>query len=475
MVKMPPRIVLTGLRGGSGKTFVTVGLTSLLHERGYSVSPFKKGPDFIDPAWITLSSGTQCYNLDMFLMTRDQIIGSFITHASSADIAVIEGNRGLYDGLDIEGSCSSVELAKTLGAPVILVIDVTMSTRTVAAIVKGCQVFDEGVRIGGVIINRVAGPRQRGLIINSIERYCDIPVIGYIPRVKDNPFPERHMGLVPFQERENVDRAIDCARALVSESIDLDKLWEIARTSGEIGEGPHLNDEEQSSAGIERNVRIGVIRDQSFWFYYPENLDGLIAAGAELVEINSITDTELPDIDGLYIGGGFPETQADVLAANVRFRDSVRRRIDEGLPVYAECGGLLYLGTGIIIGNSEYPMVGALPVRFVMEKKPQGHGYTVLETSRSNPFFTMGQIFRGHEFHYSRVLMNEDSQVDMAFTVHRGKGIYDKKDGFVKNNLLATYSHVHATGEPRWAECFVRRVQEVKKLHKKKAHTRGAL
>lgn len=462
MVNVPPRIVLAGLRGGSGKTLVTVGLTSLLHERGYSVSPFKKGPDFIDPAWITLSSGNQCYNLDMFLMTRDQIIGSFITHASAADIAVIEGNRGLYDGLDIEGSSSSVELAKILGAPIILVIDVTMSTRTVAAIVKGCQVFDEDVHIGGVIINKVAGPRQRGLITSAIERYCGIPVIGQIPKIRDNPFPERHMGLVPFQERQNVRQSIDCARALVGKSIDLDTLWQIAGAAERLGVIPHLNNQERSSEDIDGKVRIGVIRDESFWFYYPENLDGLIHAGAELVEINSITDTELPDIDGLYIGGGFPETQAETLAANGRFRNSVKQRIEEGLPVYAECGGLLYLGTGIIVSGVEYPMVGALPVRFVMEKRPQGHGYTILETSRSNPYFPTGQILRGHEFHYSRPLIDEGTHVDMAFTMKRGKGICDGKDGFLKKNLLATYSHVHGTGEPGWAESFVRRVREVK-------------
>ena len=461
MVNVPPRIVLAGLRGGSGKTFLTVGLTSLLRERGYIVSPFKKGPDFIDPAWISLSAGSQCYNLDMFLMTRDQIISSFIKHSSTADIAVIEGNRGLYDGLDIRGSYSTAQLAKILGASVVLVVDVTMSSRTVAAIVKGCQVFDRNVRIRGVIINKVAGPRQKAVIEGAIERYCGIPVIGCLPKVKDNPFPERHMGLVPFQERENAERSISCARSVVSDSINLDKIWEFA------GDGAPLENpgdfHAQGQFGKGEKLNIGIIRDRSFWFYYPENLDHLEKSGATLVEINSITDNDLPTIDGLYIGGGFPETQAHSLANNKRFRNSLKSAIDAGLPVYAECGGLLYLGEGIIINNKEYPMVGALPVKFIMEKKPQGHGYTILEVSFPNPYFSIGRTIRGHEFHYSRALIEKGQKINFAFTVRRGNGINGVSDGFIKNNLLATYTHIHAAGTPEWVRSFVGKVRNVKK------------
>ncbi|MBN2569900.1 MAG: hydrogenobyrinic acid a,c-diamide synthase (glutamine-hydrolyzing) [Deltaproteobacteria bacterium] len=461
MVNVPPRIVLAGLRGGSGKTLLTVGLTSLLHERGYSVSPFKKGPDFIDPAWITLSSGSQCYNLDMFLMTRAQIIRSFKIHASNTDIAVIEGNRGLYDGLDKEGSCSSAELAKTLGASVILIVDVSMSTRTVAALVKGCQVFDRNIHIGGVILNRVAGTRQKSLIGGAIERYCDIPVIGYIPKLKNNPLPERHMGLVPFQERKNAERSIGVARSVVGDSIDLDILWKIARNCKNLEEVSDFNGEEHLKGDHDKKFRIGVIRDQSFWFYYPENLDQLKKSGATLIEINSIKDDKLPDIDGLYIGGGFPETQAKVLANNSVFRNTLKARIEAGLPVYAECGGLLYLGDDLIVEDKQYPMVGALPIRFVMEKRPQGHGYTVSEVSGENPYFPRGRIIRGHEFHYTRAVISKGSDISMSFTVRRGKGIDGGKDGIVKNNLLATYTHIHAAGDPGWAESFIGKIREL--------------
>jgi cobyrinic acid a,c-diamide synthase len=458
MINAPPRIVLAGLRGGSGKTFLTVGLTSLLHERGYIVSPFKKGPDFIDPAWISLSAGSQCYNLDIFLMTENQIIGSFINHSSNADIAVIEGNRGLYDGLDIRGSYSTAQLAKILGAPVVLVIDATMSSRTVAAIVKGCQVFDRNVRIRGVIINKVAGPRQKSIIEGAIERYCGIPVIGSLPKVRENPFPERHMGLVPLQENENAVRSIDCARSVVGDSIDLDKIWEFAGDAEPLENPGDFYEQEQLERG--EGLKIGIIRDRSFWFYYPENLDQLEKSGATLIEINSVTDNDLPTIDGLYIGGGFPETQAHGLANNKRLRNSLKVNIDAGLPVYAECGGLLYLGEGIIIDGREYPMVGALPIKFVMEKRPQGHGYTILEVSSSNPYFPIGSTIRGHEFHYSRALIPKD-KIDFAFTVHRGNGINGVSDGFIKNNLLATYTHIHATGTPEWARSFIRKVKSV--------------
>jgi len=474
MGNLPPRIVLAGLRGGSGKTLLTVGLTSLLHERGYSVSPFKKGPDFIDPAWITLSSGSQCYNLDMFLMTREQIIRSFTTHASNTDIAVIEGNRGLYDGLDEEGSCSSAELAKVLGASVILIVDVSMSTRTVAALVKGCQVFDRNIHIGGVIVNRIAGQRQKSLIGSAIERYCDIPVIGYIPKLKGNPLPERHMGLVPFQERKNAERSISFARSIVGDSIDPDALWKIARNCKNLKEVSKFQGKENLNKDHDKTFRIGIIRDQSFWFYYPENLDQLKKSGANLIEINSITDDKLPDIDGLYIGGGFPETQAKILADNRLFRNSLKARIEAGLPVYAECGGLLYLGDALIVEGRQYPMVGALPISFVMEKRPQGHGYTVLEVSGENPYFSKGRIIRGHEFHYTRAVISKGSDIGMAFTVHRGRGIDGGKDGIVKNNLLATYTHIHAAGDPGWAESFIGKIKALNSNRESSHETKGS-
>lgn len=464
MVHLPPRIVIAGLRGGAGKTFLTVGITSLLFDRGYTVAPFKKGPDFIDTAWISMSSGNQCFNLDMFLMTADQIKRSFIIHSSKADIAVIEGNRGLYDGLDIDGSSSTANLAKLLGAAVVIVVDVTMATRTVAAMVKGCQIFDTDVNIKGVIINRVAGPRQKALISGAIEQYCGIPVIGSLPKLRENPFPERHMGLVPFQERLHAEKAIATVRSVVDDCVDLDALWKVAHDARPLKRESDLDEKDESPECYDEPLRIGVIRDQAFWFYYPENLKQLQKMGAILIEINSIRDADFPDVDGLYIGGGFPETQAHALAENKEFRDTLREKIEAGLPVYAECGGLLYLGECLITENRKYPMVGVLPFQFVMEKKPQGHGYTILEVTRPNPYFRTGKIIKGHEFHYSRAVATETGggKTDFVFTVRRGNGIDGHNDGFCKKNLLATYTHIHAAGDSGWAESFIKRVRKVR-------------
>ncbi|HOO89475.1 MAG TPA: hydrogenobyrinic acid a,c-diamide synthase (glutamine-hydrolyzing) [Syntrophales bacterium] len=466
MVLVSPRIVIAGLRGGAGKTFLTVGITALLYERGYTVAPFKKGPDFIDTAWLSMSSGSQCFNLDMFLMTDDQIKRSFTMHSAKADIAVIEGNRGLYDGVDIDGSCSTANLSKLLDAAVILVVDVTMATRTVAAIVKGCQVLDPDVNIKGVIINRVAGPRQKALISGAIERYCGIPVIGSLPKLRDNPFPERHMGLVPFHERAHAEKAIATVRSVVGDSVDIDALWKIAHDvrplEGERESVPYEKGESLEGGGDP--LRIGVIRDQSFWFYYPENLKQLQRMGAILIEINSLQDADFPDVDGLYIGGGFPETQARALAENRKFRCTLREKIEAGLPVYAECGGLLYLGESLIVEGSKYPMVGVVPLQFIMEGKPQGHGYTILEVTRPNPYFRTGKIIKGHEFHYSRAIATgtDREMKDFVFTVRRGNGIGGDNDGFCKKNLLATYTHIHGAGDSEWAESFIKRVRKVR-------------
>jgi len=450
-----PRVILAGLRGGSGKTLLALGLTSYLRKKNFRVSPFKKGPDFIDAAWLTFAAGRECHNLDPFLMTDTQIIDSFLSNSIDADISLIEGNRGLFDGVDLSGGSSTAKLGRLLKAPVILIVDVTMATRTIAALVMGCQRFEPDVRIKGVILNKVAGLRQESIIQGSIERYCGIPVVGSVAKLKGNLFPERHMGLVPHQERNEAVKAIEWAQKAVKQGLDLTAIWRIANNvvplSGEARRGIKRQPETPETG---TRPRIGYLRDSSFWFYYPENLDQLKDLGAELVEINSITDTEVPDLDALYIGGGFPETQAKALADNRVFRDSLRKKIEEGLPVYAECGGLIYMAKYLIINGKTYPMVGALPLRIVLEKKPQGHGYTILEVTKQNPYFEIGDVLRGHEFHYTRAVLSELDEIHVVFKVRRGYGLDGQKDGLCKKNLLATYTHLHAGGNPLWGERF---------------------
>ena len=349
MLNALPRIIIAALKGGSGKTILSLGLTAAWRKKGYRIAPFKKGPDFIDSGWLGYAAGRPCHNLDPFLMTDAQIIQSFFSHSAESDISLIEGNRGLFDGLDEGGYCSTAELGKLLKTPVILIADVTMATRTIAALILGCQKFDPTLKIVGVILNRVAGPRQETLVRNSVERYCEIPVIGAVPKLKGALFPERHMGLVPHVEREHAEKAIAWARSAVEANVNLETVWGLSRQVDPLERGDQRQGIRVSGVLNADPPRIGFIKDRAFWFYYPENLERLKTLGAVLVEVNSITEKELPDLDALYVGGGFPETQANALANSEMFRDSVKERIERGLPVYAECGGLMYLGQSLLL------------------------------------------------------------------------------------------------------------------------------
>jgi cobyrinic acid a,c-diamide synthase len=336
-----------------------------------------------------------------------------------------------------------------------------------AAVVKGCQVFDPDLDMAGVILNRVGGSRQERLITAAIEQHCGLPVVGAVPKLKKNLFPERHMGLVPFQERDQAEKAVSWAKGIVRDHLQLDQIWTIARRCGDrdlqalppVGTGP------MASVG-DPSPRIGFIRDRAFWFYYPENLEQLQRLGAQLVEINAIASPEFPQVDALYIGGGFPETQAQALANNDRFREGLRAEIEKGLPVYAECGGFMYLGGQLVVEDRSYPMVGALPVTFVLQKRPQGHGYTVLKAAEPNPYYAVGQEFKGHEFHYSRPVITQQEGLTFAFTVMRGRGIDGSRDGICIKNVLATYTHVHAAGNPDWAKGLFRSALSHRKSRK---------
>ena len=457
-----PRLTIAGLGGDSGKTVITVGLSRVWREKRFAVIPFKKGPDYIDMGWLSLGASHPCYNLDLFLMNKDQVLSSFDVHTQRADIALIEGNRGLYDGLDVEGSVSTAELAKLLKSPVILIVDCTKVTRTVAALVLGCQRLDTDVEIRGVILNRLANPRQETVIRKSIEHYCCLPIVGAIPRLTNITFPGRHLGLVPFQEHPMAEEAINTAAHIVEKYLDIEKLWEIAQEAQPLPPHPSvpLEGGGQGRACELRTpnseLRIGVIRDSAFQFYYPENLEAIERAGARLIEFSALTDDLPPALNALYIGGGFPETHASELAANKKLKKAIKKVAEEGLPIYAECGGLMYLGEKLIWEGKTYSMAGVLPIIVGVSKKPQGHGYSIVEVTASNPFFNMGQILRGHEFHYSHVIdIAKKDGVYFAFRVKRGHGIVDKEDGLCYKNVLATFTHLHALGAREWVDGII--------------------
>ncbi len=456
-----PRIVIAALRGGSGKTILSIGIIAAWKKLGKQVSSFKKGPDYMDAGWLALAAGRPCHNLDTFLIEKEHVLHSFIIHSLRCDISVIEGNRGLYDGIDLEGSTSTAELVKLLKAPVILCIDATKTTRTMAAAVLGCIKFDPDVEIKGVILNRVAGPRHEKILRKSIEYYCDIPVLGAVPKLDWQNFPERHMGLIPTPEHSWAQDSINDVSQIADRYLDLDALAEVALGAAAI---PFSSDLRESirhprftPTGISHpEIRIGIIKDSAFQFYYPENIEALEAAGAETIFISPLSSDTIPPVDALYIGGGFPETHARQLAQNIKFREQLKSLAEDGLPIYAECGGLMYLGEELVLDENSYPMAGVLPIVFGFSKKPEGHGYTIVTVEEKNPYFKVGAQFKGHEFHYSRVLDWRGDDKDLVFAMKRGTGFINKRDGVRYKNVLATYTHMHALGVPSWAEAMVR-------------------
>jgi cobyrinic acid a,c-diamide synthase len=481
-----PRIIIAALRGGSGKTLLSIGITAALSSSGKSIAPFKKGPDYIDAGWLALAAGRPCYNLDSFLLDEDQNLQSFLSHSTHCDISVIEGNRGLYDGIDLEGSTSTAELAKLIKCPVVLCVDCTKITRTMAAVVAGCIQFDPQVSINGVILNRVANARHEKKLRDSIEHYCGIPVLGAIPKLSQQHFPERHLGLVPTPEHDWAKNSIDAVTKIAQEHLNLDAIVHIAeqapKLNAEFGmrnveiknQEPAAGDQEsetrtqipvasnQQPGTSDRRPCIGILKDSAFQFYYPENIDALTAGGADVVFVSPLKDNELPELDGLYIGGGFPETHAQQLADNTKFSARLKALVEDGFPIYAECGGLMYLGEKLVLEGNSFPMAGILPLTFDFFKRPQGHGYTFFKVDRENPYFDVGSEIRGHEFHYSRVSNWTGDKTELVFQMKRGVGIDKDRDGMIYKNVLATYTHVHAVGTPQWAKALVKQATSFK-------------
>jgi len=443
--------------GRSGKTIVSIGLCDALRRRGFSVQTFKKGPDYIDASWLAAASGKNCRNLDRFLMDEKTIIQSFDKASSKADFVLIEGNMGLYDGIDMDGKGSSAYLSKLLTTPIILVVNTSRMSRSVAALIKGFRCFEPETPIAGVILNNVAGERHKSKLIQAIEKYCDIPVIGAIPKVKNLNITERHLGLMPFNESTSGSSFVKDIGAFVERYVDLDAVISIAKQAHNKHNPPStIPDPYKTKKDYQRGnavVRIGVIFDKVFNFYYPENLEALESTGAEIVYINSLEDRMLPKIDGLYIGGGFPELHIEELSKNKPLMHDIAVAIEYGLTVYAECAGLMYLSNGLRINDRLYNMVGVIPSDIELSKRPVGHGYVEAKIVCENPFFPVGAILRGHEFHHSKLSITNELQC--ALRLKRGYGINGMLDGIVYKNMFAAYTHIHALGTSGWADAFV--------------------
>ncbi|EGW38013.1 cobyrinic acid a,c-diamide synthase [Desulfosporosinus sp. OT] len=454
-----PRLVIGAPHGRSGKTTFTLGLLRAFARQGIAVQPFKKGPDYIDASWHTAAAGCTCRNLDSFFMKKQEICSSVASQSLDKKISIIEGAMGLYDGLDLLGSSSTAEIAKITRSPVLLVVDATRMTRSTAAMVMGYQHFDPDVQIIGVVLNKVARARHVKIAREAIEEFCKIPVVGAIPKDVNLCIPDRHLGLVTNGEMAETDKLLDYLADVICEHVDLPKILTLARCAPEL---PQFAETQLPNLAkfINRNKgctpKIGIIQDAAFSFYYPENLEALKSMGADLVSISALLDSQLPeDLDGLYIGGGFPEVFAAELEENKVLREEIKRVGEKGLPIYAECGGLMYLGRSIRTPSQSFEMVGLLPFDTQMERKPQGHGYTLMEANPGQPWFEEKAEIRGHEFHNSRII-NLADDVKFGLTVKRGHGIDGQHDGISYKNVFAAYNHIHALGCPEWAEYMVK-------------------
>ncbi len=451
-----PRILIAGTHSGVGKTTVAMGLMAALAKRGITVQPFKVGPDYIDPTYHTLVSGRMCRNLDTWLLKDKLIRGVFQDAAADARIAIIEGVMGLFDGhASTNDRGSTAELAKLLQVPVILVVDASHMARSAAALVQGYLTFDPVVRIEGVIFNNVR-ERHFALLREALQRYTDVPALGYLPPDHDLAIPERHLGLVPATEDPGMAQVKERLADMVTRSVDLEQIMRIAKKAASLpwAELPGKAHDHRS-----RIVRIGVARDRAFHFYYQENLELLQTFGAELIDFSPLSDQRLPEgLDALYLGGGFPEVFASELAQNEPLRREMKCAVEGGLPTYAECGGLMYLAEHLVDqAGHQHAMAGVLPGVIRMTNRLQNFGYVTLIPQRDTILAKANDPIKGHEFHYS-VWDYQVPPGQAAYTaVKRREG--RRLEGLAHGNLLASYVHVHFLTNIRWARGFVASAQ----------------
>jgi cobyrinic acid a,c-diamide synthase len=452
-----PRLIIAGLSGDSGKTIISLSILTAMRKMGLVCAPFKKGPDYIDAAWLGKAAGNYCRNLDTYLTGRSNVQNSFVRHSMQSDIAIIEGNRGIFDGKDLAGTHSTAELAKLLQCPVVLVINCAKMTRTVAAMIQGCMTFDPAINIAGVILNRVAGERHRKIITDSIGEYCNLPVWGALPKFSDRQLliPNRHLGLIPPSEFAAGNDLGAALADIAVKYLDINSLLSAARTAEPlplIASGSDLD--------APSKVKIGYFSDPVFTFYYPENLEALRKHGADLIKISSLDDKSLPSVDALYIGGGFPETYAEHLAKNKSLLLAVKRFAEKGGPIYAECGGLIYLSRSLVWNENRYPMADLFAADLIMNARPAGHGYTQVKIDRPNPVFPVGSVIKGHEFHYSSVSAPEPLLSCMK--MQSGTGLGNGRDGLVFKSTMACYTHIHADGVDSWAPAMIRNAMKAR-------------
>ncbi len=459
-----PRLAVSSLSGGGGKTLLSLGLAGALTEQGFEVVPFKKGPDYIDAAWLAAAAGRPASNLDPFFLAPDRLRSLFVHQvartaspaalAEGRCLALVEGNRGLYDGMDLEGSCSTASLARDLEAPVLLSLNATKMTRTAAALIQGIMGFEKGLRFAGVVLNQVGRARHASYLRACIENYTDMPVLGELPRLAENPLPERQMGIASLlgdRLSETCESALAILKAHVREHVDLERILEASRTAGSLENvAPFWEGEPVAPADP---PVIAVVRDASLWFYYRENFEALERAGAKLAFV-SLLDGDAWDfagIDAVYLGGGFPEDYLDALSHSPRLKE-LACEARRGLPVYAECGGFMILSRAIAREGRSWPMAGLLPVDIDVFPRPRGLGYVEAVVAKENPYHPLGLRLRGHEFHYSTAC---NVGCEPALMLEKGTGMGQGRDAVATGKVWGSYTHIFAPAVPTWAGRFV--------------------
>ncbi|GJL82332.1 MAG: cobyrinate a,c-diamide synthase [marine bacterium B5-7] len=451
--------LISAAHKSSGKTILSIGLIRAMRRRGLSVQPGKKGPDYIDPMWLASAADKDCYNYDFNTQDEDEICDLFA--AADANVRLIEGNKGLYDSVDVKGRYSNAALSRLLDVPVVLVIDCEGITRGLAPLICGYRDFEE-VRIAGVILNKIAGSRHESKLRAAVEHYTDIPVFGAIPRNRDLNIDERHLGLVPSNAHAAREEVIELITDQVVESIDLDALLASTRITASRPSTDFVTDDMDGEG-----IRLAVARDSAFGFYYADDMEYLRRIGVQVEYFSPIADNVLPEVDGLFLGGGFPECFATELADNTTMRESVRRFATQGGVVYAECGGLMYLGECLIVDGTGYPMANVLPITTRMQNHPAGRGLVEVRPTIHHPWLSAtGRVVRSmiqaHEFHYSHMDPLTQSHT-MAYEVERGQGIDGSFDGIVIGNTLATYLHQRHTRSNPWIQDFIGFIQQIKR------------
>jgi cobyrinic acid a,c-diamide synthase len=458
-------IVVAGAASGVGKTTVTLGLMAALRRRGLAVQGFKVGPDFIDPAFHALVTGRLSYTLDAWMCGRDAVRATFARHTAGADVAVIEGMMGCFDGIDgTSDDGSTAQIAKWLDAPVILIVDARAAARSVAAVTLGFETFDPGLKLAGVVANNAGNPTHARWVLDAIEARCRVIPLGALQRDAALTLPERHLGLVTAAEGSLTRERQSALADAIERSMDVDAL--LSRAPWVAGECPprtgggHEPDRPHGAPpppppAFTTPPRIGIARDRAFQFYYEENLALLRAAGAELVEWSPETDLEVPAVDGLYFGGGYPELRARQLSANLGVRRGVEKFVESGGAVYAECGGLMYLAESLEdLDGTAHPMVGILPATVRMRPRRLSLGYTTVTTTAPSLLGSPGAVARGHEFHYS-TLERVPLSVPRVYRLTDPRG-GERVEGYQIGNALLSYVHLHFASNPSIAEAFVR-------------------